>query len=128
MWEGIFMRFASKVELSAGIITGVLALVSSGFFIIASKSSDVLRDYLLYVGLALLVTIDSYIHVIRGRIAGLVILLLSGLILTAMGLLGGIVFYARGLWLGVPVVLPCVSAAVIVIAAIMATKARHVSG
>jgi hypothetical protein len=81
------MRLVSKSELSAGVGTVVLALVSSGFFIIATKSSDVLEGSLHYVGLALLVAIGSYIHVIRGRIAGLVILLLSGLILTAMGCL-----------------------------------------
>jgi hypothetical protein len=118
------MKFATKIELSAGIVTGVLALVSSAFFVIATKSSEILEDYVLYIGLAMLVAIGSYIHVIRGRITGLVILLLSGLILTAMGLLGGVVFYARGSWLGLPVVLPCLTAAVALIAAILATRAR----
>jgi hypothetical protein len=69
------MRLASKIELSAGIVTGVLAFFSSAFFIIATKSSEVLEDYLLYVGLAMLTAIGSYIHVIRGRIIGLVTLL-----------------------------------------------------
>lgn len=122
------MKFASRIELSAGIGTLVLAVVSSGFFIIATKSSEVIEGSLHYVGLAMLVAIGSYFHVVRERIAGLVILLLSGLILAVMGLLAAAFYYGRGLWMGVPVVLPCVSAAVAVIAAIMATKARHISG
>jgi hypothetical protein len=121
------MKFADKIELSAGVGTVVLALISSGFFIIKTKSLDTLEDYVLYVVLAMLVALGSYFHVIRRRMAGLVTLLLSGLILTAMGLLGGAVFYARGLWLGVPVVLPCLSAAVAVVAAISASIAGRLA-
>lgn len=122
------MKLISKVELSAGVGTVVLALVSSGFFIIATKSSEVLQGSLHYVGLAMLVAIGSYIHVIRGRMAGLVILLLTGLILAVVGSLAAAFYYARGLWLGVPVVLPCVSAAIAVVAGILATRSRHISG
>jgi hypothetical protein len=122
------MKLMSKVELSAGVGTVVLALGSSGFFIIATKSLEVLEDYVLYIGLAMLVAIGSYFHVIRGRITGLVILLISGLTLAAMGLLGGVIFYARGSWRGLPVVLPCVSATIAVVAGILATRSRQISG
>jgi len=126
--ERFLMTGASKIELSAGIATVVLALFSIAFFIIATRSLDVLEEGSLpYIGLAMLVAIGAYGHVIRGRIIGLVILLLSGLILTAMGFLGGAIYYARGLWLGLPLVLPCFTAAVAVIAAIVATKDRHIS-
>lgn len=118
------MKFASKIELGAGLVTAVLAVISSAFFVIATKSSEVLEGSLPYVGLSAFVALGSYIHAIRGRISGLVILLLSGLILAAMGALGVAVYYARGLWLGLPLILPCVTAAVAVIAAIFATRAR----
>jgi hypothetical protein len=118
------MKFASKIELSAGIGTVVLAFISSAFFVIATKSSEVLEGSLLYVGLSAFLAVGSYVHAIRGRISGLVILLLSGLILAAMGVLGSAVYYARGLWLGLPLILPCVTAAVAVIAAILAPRAR----
>ena len=130
----VVMKFASKVELTAGVGTIALAFVSTGFYIVAirytggpeSSIHEVLRGSLLNLGLPMLVAIGSYLHVIRGRIVGLVILLLSGLILTAMGLLGGVILYARGAWLGVPFVLPCFTAAVTVLAAVFATR-RDVS-
>ena len=120
------MKLASKIELSAGIGTAVMSVISSAFFVIASKSPEILGEYLIYIGLSILVAIGSYIHVRRGRITGLVILLLSGLILATMGSLGGAVFYARGSWLGVPVILPCVTA-VALVAAIVAAKGRQSS-
>lgn len=121
------MKFARKIELSAGIGTAVMSVISSAFFVIATKSPEILGENLIYIGLSILVAIGAYIHVRRGRITGLVILLLSGLLLATMGLLGGAVFYARGSWLGLPVILPCVSAAVAVVAAIIATKGRQSS-
>ena len=123
----MLMSIAARIEFRAGIVTGVLTVVSSGFFIIASKSSEVLVGSLPYVGLGILVAFGSYLHVKRGRILGLVIVLLSGLILTAMGLVGGAIYHARGLWIGLPLVLPCVTAAIAVVAAIVAAKGRQSS-
>lgn len=120
-------------ELSAGVGTMVLAFISSGFYILVATSAggpegsvhELLKVSLLNLGLPMLVAIGSYFHVIRGRIAGLVILLISGLILTAMGLLGGVILYARGAWPGVPFILTCLTAAVAVIAAVFATRRRN---
>jgi hypothetical protein len=128
------MKFASKIELGAGVGTIVLAFVSTGFYIIVTRSlggpegsvHEVLKGTVLSLGLPMLVAIGSYFHVIRGRIAGLVILLLSGLILTAMGLLGGVILYARGAWVAAPFLLPCLTAALTVIAAVCATWRRRI--
>ena len=115
------MKFASKIELIAGIGTMVLALVLSGFYILATSSLVVLQGSFIYVGLPMLIAIGSYFHVIRGRIAGLVILLLSGLIFIAVGLLGGVIGYARGSSF-MPGILAYVTAAAAVIAAVFATR------
>lgn len=128
------MKFASKVELSAGVSTVVLAFISTCFYILLIRSTggpegsvqEVLKGSVVSIGLPMLVAIGSYFHVIRGQIAGLVMLLLSGLILTVLGFLGGLIFYARGSWLGVPVILPCLTAAVAVIAAVFAARRRNI--
>jgi hypothetical protein len=125
------MKTASKVELGAAVSTVVLAFFSTGFYILAIRHTggpdgafhDVLEGSVLNLGLPMLVVIGSYFHVIRGRIAGLIILLLSGLILAQWGCLedSSCTPAAHG-W--ACRFLPCLTAAVAVIAAVFVTRRR----
>ena len=127
------MTFVRKLEVSSGITTLVLGLaapfcrnafpervgdswLSPGFLL------DVL---VLFVIPGLLVAIGSFIHSVRRKNWGLVLLIIGGAFLTIMMFIhvfGG-VFYVWGLWSGVLVVLQALTAILtVILSAIVGTS------
>jgi hypothetical protein len=116
-----FMTASRKVELTSGIVTGVLALVVVGAVAQPGSVLDFLSFLPFYLVPSLLVAVGSYVHAIRRKTLGLVILLIGGLILTVMILLltfGG-VFYFHGFWGGLLSLAPSATAIVTLITSLI---------
>jgi len=104
------MANGRKAQLICGLTTGVLGLVipffRSGLFTVdlSGHWMGILTDDLVFFVMpGLLVSVGAYLHVLKGKRAGILILLLLGLFLTAMGLvhLSSGVFFVYGLIGGV---------------------------
>ena len=130
------MTALRKVELISGIATGFLALFSPSSFSLAvfvfsdftfkEKLSGLLSLLVTYIGPAILVAIGSYIHAVRQRASGVVMVLVGGLFLTSIELVvfvGGF-FYALGSWSMAVTLLPWASAIITVIAALLTRSAE----
>jgi hypothetical protein len=125
-----------KVELISGVATGLLALFGPSSFSLAvfmysdftvkEKTLGLLSLFVTYIGPAILIAIGSYIHAVRQRVSGLVMVLVGLLILTIIEFVvfvGGF-FYALGTWSSAVTLLPWASAIVTMIAALLARAAE----
>jgi len=125
-----------KVELIGGIATGFLALFGPSSFSLAvfmfsdftvkEKVLGLLSIFVTYVGPAILIAIGSYIHAVRQRATGFLMVLVGCLVLTIIEFIvfvGGF-FYALGTWSTAVTVLPWASAIVTMIAALLARAAE----
>jgi len=125
-----------KVELIGGIATGLLALFGPSSFSLAvfmfssftvkEKVLGLLSLFVTYIGPAILIAIGSYIHAVRQRASGFVMILVGGLFLTSIELVvfvGGF-FYALGSWSMAVTLLPWASAIITVIAASLTRSAE----
>lgn len=102
------MTLLRRIELICGITTGLLALAVSCTLFRPRLALDVLGILPLYLTPAMTVALGSYLHVVRRRRIGWVMLMLGGLILTAIMsvlALGGL-FYLYGLWGGILILGP----------------------
>lgn len=128
------MTGSRRVEVIAGFATGLVALLGpSSFnlarFIVSSFSASekllgLLSLVLTHLGPALLVAIGSYVHAVRQRTAGFVMVLVGGLLVTILGVvafLGGL-FYALGPLQSVLTLLPSATAIVTMTASLLARK------
>jgi len=114
-----------KFEVIAGIATGVLAITSSAIFFFLSQDSEILKGSLFYVGVALLIAGGSYLHVFRRSLLGLILLLVMSLVYGVFGAIVALIYFARGGWIGVPLVLPMVTAVVSVVAGLFNWERSH---
>lgn len=92
------MTNARKIELISGVLTGVLAVVVSVTYLVPRYGLDFF-EVGLYLAPALLVSVGAYIHTLRGRSSGRILLLVGGLLLTALLIvltLGGALIYFYG--------------------------------
>lgn len=112
------------VELISGIATGLLSLVVSCSLALPRSLLEFLGLLPFYLGPALLVAVGSYLHAIRRRSSGLVMLLIGGSILTVMivTLTFGGVFYFYGLGGGLLSLAPSAMAILTMIAALLARR------
>ncbi len=130
------MTVLRKVELIGGIATGFLALFGPSSFSLAvfmfsdftvkEKVLGLLSIFVTYVGPAILIAIGSYIHAVRQRATGFLMVLVGCLVLTIIEFIvfvGGF-FYALGTWSTAVTVLPWASAIVTMIAALLARAAE----
>lgn len=107
------MILVRKLELTSGVATLVLGLIAP---FCRDGVADTFRLYRLWPGLlldasiffivpGLLVAIGSYLHAVKRKTVGFVVLLVGGIFLTLMMLihmLGG-VFYVFGFWGGMAI-------------------------
>jgi hypothetical protein len=104
-----------RCQLICGFATGVLGFIipfstRTGLHVIElykSSPGQLMSDLVLFMGPGLLVAIGSYVLVSRGKVAGLVMVMLGGLFLTGMTLIhmfGG-VFYVFGVQAAVLILL-----------------------
>ncbi len=118
-----------KVEIIAGVATGLLTVFNPSSFVLAQfvlsssntneKLLAVVSSLVTYIGPAILVAIGSYAHAHLQRTVGFGMVVLGGLILIGFGFiafLGGL-FYAFGLWWGAVALLPAGTAIVTLLAA-----------
>ncbi len=113
------MTASRKVELTSGILTGVLAVVVIAALTQPSDVSGFLRLLPFYLVPSMLVAIGAYIHAVRRKNSGLVTLLIGGSLLTVMIpllTLGG-VFYFYGFFGGFLSLAPSGTAILTMIAA-----------
>ena len=91
------MSITRKVEVVGGMVTGLLAIITAIIVRCPGFATDI-GSIGIYLGLALLVAIGSYVHAIRRKTAGLVMLLVGGIletgILAGLALAGGFCFSA----------------------------------
>lgn len=128
------MTLPKKLELAGGVLTGVLGLVAP---FCRLGVADTVRLYSLWPSLLIevlvlfivpgsLVAIGSYLHAVRRKTVGFVIVLVGGIFLTVMSLIyffGGAVFYLFGLWGGVLVLSQSLMAIITVISSLVARSA-----
>jgi hypothetical protein len=125
-----------KVEFISGIVTGVLALFGPSSFSLAvfmfsdftvkEKLLGLLSLFATYIGPAILIALGSYIHAVRQRVSGFVMVLVGCLVLTSIELVvfvGGF-FYALGSWSAAVTLLPWATAIVTMIAALLTRSAE----
>jgi hypothetical protein len=99
------MRLAKRIELIFGIATGVLEIITVGVLLVTDFSGNqvgawIVSALLLWLAPGFLLAVGSYLHVLRERTIGFVMLLIGTLFLTVMMFvyaLGGI-FYLYGYW------------------------------
>lgn len=93
-------------------------------FVLSSSSTNekllaVVSSLVTYIGPAILVGVGSYVHAIRQRMAGFVMVVIGGLILIVFGFIAAVggLFNALGLWWGAVALLPAGTAIVTLLAA-----------
>jgi hypothetical protein len=97
-------------------------------FLFSFGPSEQLLSFLMYIGLGMLVAIGAYIDVFRSRGIGLTIIVLSSLILGAIGLLAGSIFYTRNNgWWGSPILLPSITAIMTLIMSLLCLPLKRES-
>lgn len=125
---------SKKFELVGGVATGVLGLVAP---FCRHGVADTFRLYWLWPSLLLealvffiipgsLVAIGSYLHAVKRKTVGFVLVLVGGIFLTVMSLIyffGGAVFYLFGLLGGVIVLSQSLMAIITVISSLVARSA-----
>ncbi len=118
------MTALRKIELMSGIMTGVLALAVPCILAPPRSVGEFLRLLPFYLVPALLVAFGSYVHAVRRKTRGLVMLMVGGSILTLMIFiltLGG-VFYFYGVWGGLLGLTPSAMAILTMIVSLIARK------
>jgi hypothetical protein len=122
------MKTAKSIELTSGIATMVVELVTEATLVALEFSGKDLRAWiegalLFSIAPGLLVACGSYLHAIHRKTVGLVMLLVGALFLTVMMFVyafGGI-FYRYGLW-GFGFLIPSFLAIASSIAALLNTR------
>ena len=120
------LRLSNKVELISGFATVVLAICMA-LFVGYQEAPTTVYEFLPYIAISALVSIGSYLHVVRRNIAGFVIVMLVGGLLGVLGVVGAAVAVAstsRTLTMML-FFLPSLSAFVCLIAAIVTQLKRR---
>jgi hypothetical protein len=125
------MRLAQRIELIFGIATGVLEVITVGVLEVTEASGNevaasIVGSLLFFLLPGLLVAVGSYLHVLRRRTIGLLMLVIGTLFLIVMMFvhtLGG-VFYLYGYW-GFGFLLPSFTALVSGIASLFSIGKRN---
>ena len=115
------LTLPNKIELFSGIATGIIAVCTP---LVLDVSY---RDLLAFLLIALVVAAASYMHVILRNIAGFVILLIAGGIVSVIGLVGAaiVAVYAFLNWTVLLIYLPGWTAFIAVISAIVTQLRRR---
>jgi len=106
------------------MVTGGLAIAVLFTLLRPQSVLDFLASLPFYLGPALLVAVGSYLHAIRRKTSGLILLLASGSILTVGALLAtlGGVFYFYGIWGGLLGLTPSAMAIITMIASLLVKR------
>jgi hypothetical protein len=119
------MSLVRKIELGFGIATVILALIVSASMVRPSYIDSLLLQILgaavFFVAPALLVAVGSYLRAAEKKALGYTLLWVGGLFLTVMLFVhafGG-VFYLYGLWGGLGILIPSVTAVMTLIASLL---------
>jgi hypothetical protein len=120
--------FVRKLEIGCGIATFILGVAASAAVFVPRLIPDFIGWGVIGIGLylapTLLVGIGSYLHAAHRKTSGFIMLLLGGLFLTLMlfvHVFGG-VFYLYGLYGGLAIITPSVTAILTMIASLMAKR------
>src|SRR2546425_10630894 len=118
------MRLTGKIEVISGTATAILAIVIAIIVRCPGFANDV-GSIGIYIGLALLVAIGSYVHAAQRKTAGLVMLLVGGILetalLAAMALGGGLLLFC-GIREGMMIMTPSVPAIIAIIASLVTRR------
>jgi len=107
--------------------TGLLAIATTIIVKCPRFANDITGNVLL-IGLAVLVAIGAYLHAVRSKIVGLVMLLVGGIPITGIsiadGLAGGLFLFC-GVREGILILTPAALAIVTMIGSIVTRRARN---
>src|SRR5437879_491785 len=123
------MTFLRKLEVTCGIATVIIYLVATVIVELPRTAPDFVREQvagmILFFVPALMVCLGSYLHAVRRKMSGFILLWLGGapLALWSIGGVFGGVLYLYGLWGGLGILAPSVPAIVSMIVSLRVRRA-----